>query len=64
MLVSQDVQMYKGNAGQVEVIKHEGWEDKYDQVPLVTVKDIFPNIQSWKKAVKADEFVVKRSKGT
>ena len=63
MLVSQDVQLYKGNTGQIEVIKQEGWEDKYEQVPLLTMKDIFPNIQSWKKAVKADEFNGKRSKG-
>ena len=63
MLESQDVQLYKGNTGQVEVIKQEGWEDKYDQVPLLTMKDIYSNIQSWKKAVKADEFNGKRSKG-
>ena len=42
MLVSQGVLLYKGNTGQVEVLKHHGWEDKYEQVPLVTVKYIYP----------------------
>jgi len=39
MLVSQGVVLYKGNKGQTEVIKQEGWQDKYEQVPLVTIKD-------------------------
>jgi len=49
MMVSHDTHIYRGNTGQLEVIKQEGWEDKYENVPLVTVKDILPNILSWKK---------------
>jgi len=60
MLVSQDVRIYKANHGQWEVIKQFGWEDKYDSVPLVTVKDI---IQSWKKVKVVGDENAKRSKG-
>ena len=63
MLVSQDVMLYKGNSGHVEVIKQEGWEDKYSAVPLVTVKDIFHHIKSWRNAFKASDFGGKRFKG-
>jgi len=63
MLVSQDISLYKGNNGQEEVIKHEGWEDKYVKVPLVTVKDIFHNIQNWKNLRMFAEEGSKRFKG-
>ena len=63
MLVSQDVKIYKANHGQVEVIKQCGWEDKYDSVPLVIVKDIVHNIQNWKKLKGVDDENAKRSKG-
>jgi len=64
MMVSQGVALYKGNKGQTEVIKQEGWQDKYEQVPLVTMKDILPNMQSFKNAVKAADFGGKRTQGT
>jgi len=63
MLVSQDVMLYKGNSGHVEVIKQEGWEDKYSAVPLVTVKDIFHHIKNWRNALKAADLGGKRFKG-
>ena len=63
MLASQGVLLYKGNSGQVEVIKREGWKDKYEEVPLVIVRDIVINISSWKNAVKAGEVGSKRFKG-
>ena len=71
--MSQDVMLYKGNSGHVEVIKQEGWEDKYSTVPLlshiimsigiVTVKDIFHHIKSWRNALNAADFGGKRFKG-
>ena len=61
MMLSQDTRLFKGNSGHLEVIKQEGWEDKYVNLPLVIVKDILSNIQSWKK-LKVIE-VGKRSKG-
>ena len=63
MLASEGVLLYKGNSGQVEVIKREGWNDKYEEVPLVIVRDIVTNITNWKNAVKAGEVGSKRFKG-
>eukprot|EP00092_Neocalanus_flemingeri_P036205 GFUD01039422.1.p1 GENE.GFUD01039422.1~~GFUD01039422.1.p1 ORF type:complete len:448 (+),score=122.52 GFUD01039422.1:58-1344(+) len=64
MMVSLGVVMYKGNKGQLEVIKQERWEDTYEQVPLVTVRDILANMQNLKNAVKAGDLGGKRAKGT
>ena len=63
MLVSQDIRLYNGNSGQEEVIKQEGWEDKYEKVPLVTVKDILHNIQNWKNLRMLTDEGSKRFKG-
>jgi len=64
MLVSLGVVLYKGNSGQAELIKKEGWEDKYRDVPLVTVKDILSNLQNMKSLVNVGEIGGKRMKGT
>jgi len=65
MLVSiPGVVLYKGNMGHEEVIRKEGWEDRYDQVPLVTMKDILSNLESLKSVAKSGVLVGKRSNGT
>jgi len=65
MLVSQDVKLYRANTGHRDIIKQEGWEDKYacEQVPLVIVKDILHNLKTWKNLMKDGNYGTKRSKG-
>jgi len=65
MLVSMPgVVLYKGNKGHEEVIRQEGWEDGYDRVPLVTMKDILSNLESLKSAAKSGDLGGKRSNGS
>jgi len=60
MLASNQVILYKGNPGHIGIIQSEGWQDGYDQVPLVIVKDFLANIHKFKSDNPSEK---KRFKG-
>jgi len=63
LMLSSNVVMYKGNKDQVDLIKKERWEDKYESLPLVAVKDILSNFKKWKSTLENPFEGSKRSVG-
>ena len=65
LLVRKGVTLHQGNSGHSEVIRSQGWQDKYEELPLVTVKDLLKNIDEVKNSLYSSESQdgEKRSKG-
>ena len=62
LLLSCGVILYSGNSGHQEILKVQGWEDKYENLPLVAVKDLEKMMPTIKK-LNSDLEAVKRSRG-
>ena len=62
LLLSCGVILYSGNSGHQEILKVQGWEDKYENLPLVAVKDVEKLMPTIKK-LNSDLEGVKRSRG-
>ena len=61
LLVSCGVILYSGNSGHKEILKVQGWEDRYESVPLVAVKDLDKMMPTIKK-LNSDLEGLKRSR--
>lgn len=62
LLLSCGVTLYSGNSGHQEILKVQGWEDQYDSLPLVAMKDVEMMLPTIKK-LNSDLEGVKRSIG-
>lgn len=65
LLVRKGVTLHQGNSGHNDVIRSQGWQDKYEELPLVTVKDLLKNIEEVNNSLLSSESQdgEKRSKG-
>ena len=63
VLAGRGVALYSGNTGHRDVIRAQGWGDKYEALPLVTVKDLVNNLQAIKNCLVSDSGGVKRFRG-
>ena len=61
VLLDAGILLYSGNSGHKDVLRCQGWEDKYDDLPLVTVKDLVNNLQQIKNCLDTNQ--VKRLRG-
>ena len=61
LLVKCGVILYSGNSGHKEILKVQGWEDKYESVPLVAVTDLEKMMPTIKK-LNSDLEGMKRSR--
>ena len=62
LLLSCGVTLYSGNSGHQEILKVQGWEDQYESLPLVAMKDVEKMLPTIKK-LNSDLEGVKRSIG-
>ena len=46
ILTQQGVLLYRANSRQADVIRGQGWLDKYDDLPLVRVGDLLANLET------------------
>ena len=51
VLLDVGILLYSGNSGHKDVLRCQGWEDKYEDLPLVTVKDLVTNLQQIKNCL-------------
>ena len=61
MLISSGTILYSGNSGHKDILRIQGWEDRYESVPLVSVQDLEKMLPLINKL--NDEERVKRFRG-